>query len=132
LLDFARRYTAAWRSQDPLLVAAHYSLEGSLAINGGSPAVGRAAIADAARSFMTAFPDMRVTMDNLEIREDRALYRWTLKGTNTGAGGTGRRIRISGCEQWEIGPDGLIAASQGQFDSEDYQRQLGLGGDDAR
>jgi hypothetical protein len=43
--------------------------------------------------------------------EFRASCRWTLVGTNTGPGGTGRRVRISGFEEWTIGDDGLIAAS---------------------
>ena len=36
LRDFARRYTEAWCSQDPVRVAEHYAPEGSLTINGGS------------------------------------------------------------------------------------------------
>ncbi len=64
LREFARRYAAAWCSQDPVSVAEHYSPEGSLTINDGPPSVGRAAITDAARSFMTALPDMQVLMDD--------------------------------------------------------------------
>ena len=44
LAGFAEDSTAAWCSQDPSRVAAHYTLDGSLAINGGAPAVGRDAI----------------------------------------------------------------------------------------
>jgi predicted ester cyclase len=124
LHDFAARYTAAWCSQDPTSVAAFYSVEGSLTVNGGAPAVGRDAIMEVARSFMTAFPDMRVVMGNLIMKNDRTEYHWTLIGTNTGPGGTGHRVRISGFELWQIGPDGLIASSQGHFDASEYQRQL--------
>jgi SnoaL-like polyketide cyclase len=66
---------------------------------------------------LTAFPDMKVTMDALEFQTDRTLYRWTLVGTNTGPGGTGKRIRISGFEEWQIDADGLIAESKGHFTS---------------
>src|SRR5439155_9419196 len=52
LRDFARRYTEAWCSGDPVRVAEHYAADGSLTINGGTPSVGRAAITEAARSFM--------------------------------------------------------------------------------
>ncbi len=80
---------------------------------------------------MTAFPDMQVLMDEVvaqdEFRDGRAVYRWTLIGTNTGPGGTGRRVRISGYEEWRIGADGLIAESQGHFDSAEYERQLERG-----
>lgn len=122
--DLAARYTAAWCSQDPARVAAFFAEGGSLKINDGEPAVGRAAITEAARSFMTAFPDLVVGMDALERRGDGFIYRWTLEGTNTGPGGTGARVKISGYEEWTIGPDGLVAASLGHFDAEDYDRQL--------
>ena len=124
LREFAQRYTDAWCSQDPERVAAHYSPNGSLTINGGPPSVGRAAITEAARSFMVAFPDMEVRMDDLRLQGERAEYRWTLVGTNSGPGGTGKSVRISGFEEWTIGDDGLIAASLGNFDQTEYERQL--------
>jgi predicted ester cyclase len=96
-----------------------------LTINDGVSSVGRAAIAAAAQGFMTAFPDLVVTMDGVDLDGRRATYRWTLTGTNTGPGGTGRPVRISGHEAWTIGADGLIAESQGHFDRADYNRQLG-------
>ena len=124
LHDFARRYTEAWCSQEPARVAEHYAPAGSLTINGGTPSVGQAAITEAAQSFMTAFPDMQVIMDELVIRDDGAEYRWTLVGTNSGPGGTGKRVWISGFEEWSIGDDGLIAASLGHYDQAEYDRQL--------
>ena len=39
-------------------------------------------------------------------------------------------MRISGYEEWPIGPDGLIASSLGHFDAADYQRQLNDGADE--
>jgi len=123
-LEFARRYTEAWCSQDPASVAEHYAPEGSLTINEGPPSVGRAAITEAARSFMSAFPDLQVLLDDLPIADDRVEFHWTLVGTNTGPGGTGHRVRISGFEEWTLGDDGLIAASLGHFDAAEYARQV--------
>ena len=111
LRDFARRYTDAWCSQDPAKVAEHYAPEGSLTINAGQPAEGRATITEVVRSFMTVFPDMQVLLDDLTFREDGVDYHWTIVGTNSGPGGTGRSVRISGFEEWTIGEDGLIAES---------------------
>jgi predicted ester cyclase len=127
LRDFAAQYTAAWCSRDPTRVASFYSSGGSLTVNNDPPAVGRSAITEVAQSFMTAFPDTRVIMDKVLVRGDRAEYHWTLIGTNNGPGGTGHRVRISGFELWQIGLDGLIASSQGHFDSNEYHRQLELG-----
>ena len=73
---------------------------------------------------MTTFPDLEVRMDDLLVEDGRVIYRWTLIGTNTGPGGTGRHVQISGFEEWQIAADGLIAESQGHFDAADYQRQL--------
>jgi predicted ester cyclase len=132
LLEFARSYTKAWCSQDPARVADHYAPDGSLTINGGVPSVGRAAITEAARSFMTAFPDLQVLMDDLVVEDSGTEYHWTLVGTNTGPGGTGNRVRISGFEEWTIGNDGLIAESEGHFDQAEYDRQLKQGFEEPR
>ena len=127
LSEFARRYTEAWCSGEPARVAEHYSPDGSLTINDGSPAIGREAITEAARGFMDGFPDLRVEMDELKTGGDSPEYHWTLTGTNAGAGGTGRAVRISGFEQWTIGDDGLIAASLGSYDEADWGRQINGG-----
>jgi uncharacterized protein (TIGR02246 family) len=124
LHDFAERYTAAWCSQDPASVAAFFSPEGSLTVNDGEAAVGRDAISDVARGFMSAFPDMQVLLDDVVIREDAVEYHWTLIGTNTGPAGTGHRVHISGYEEWTLGSDGLIVRSLGHFDEAEYRRQL--------
>ena len=129
LRDFAVRYTAAWCSQDAASVAAFFSPTGSLTITGGVPAIGRSAITAAAQGFMSAFPDLRVCMDDLIETRDSVTYQWTLDGTNTGPGGTGKRVRISGFEKWRIGDDGLVAQSQGNFDAAEYQRQVEHGAD---
>lgn len=127
LLDFAERYTAAWCSHDAASVAAFYAADGSLSVNDGAPAVGRSAIAEVAQSFMTAFPDLRVELDEVITEGDRVFYYWTLTGTNTGPGGSGRSVRISGFESWRFGDDGLIASSLGHFDGSEYRRQLEQG-----
>ncbi len=124
LRDFARCYATAWCSQDPSSVAQHYAPEGSLTINGGTPSVGRAAITEAARGFMTALPDLEVVMDDLRAQEGGIEFHWTFTDTNTGPDGTGSRVRVSGFEEWTIGDDGLIAESQGHYDHADYERQL--------
>jgi hypothetical protein len=122
--DFATRYTAAWNSQNPASVAAFFAENGSLKINEGAPSIGRAAITEVARSFMTAFPDLVIEMDALDRVGDQYHYRWTLTGTNTGPGGGGRKVKISGYEEWSIGADGLIARSLGHYDAVDYARQI--------
>ena len=127
---FAKRYAEAWCGQNSESVAAFFAENGSLSVNDGPPAVGHAAIAEIARGFMRDLPDMIVTMDDVMHESDGTKFHWTLTGTNTGPGGTGKRLRISGYELWKFDDDGLIAESKGHFDSAEYERQLKHGVDD--
>jgi predicted ester cyclase len=129
LTKFATRYAEAWCSQNPESVAEFFAENGSLSVNDRPPAVGRAAIAEIARGFMRDFPDMVVTFDKLEPQSNATAFHWTLTGTNTGPGGTGKRVRISGYELWKIGNNALIAESKGRFDGAEYELQVKLGVD---
>jgi predicted ester cyclase len=120
LTEFAQRYADAWCSQDPEEVAAFYAKDGSISVNGGPPTP----IAEVARGFFRDFPDTVVTFDKLENTPNGPEFHWTFTGTNTGPGGTGNKVRISGYELWKIGKDGLVAESKGNFDAADYERQL--------
>src|SRR6266571_1584401 len=113
-----------------LKASRHFFAErGSVSINDGRPAVGRAAIAKEAQAFMTTFADMVVTMDKVVHDEEGTKFHWTLTGTNTGPGGTGKRVRISGYELWQFDNAELIENSKGHFDSAEYERQLKHGVD---
>ena len=125
--NFAVSYTEAWSSQNPASVAAHFAEDGSLQINDNEPSVGRDQLEATARSFMTELPDLLLTMDDLSFDGQRYIYRWTLDGTNTGPGGTGNAVHISGFEEWSINDEGLIQQSLGHMDLDDYARQLSGG-----
>jgi nuclear transport factor 2 (NTF2) superfamily protein len=120
---FARSYTEAWCSRDPARVAAHYVRGGTIAVNGGEPTE----ITEVARSFVSAFPDIEVFMDDLRIVDEAVEYHWTFTGTNTGPGGTGNRVRIPGFEEWTFGDDGLVVESRGHYDQDEYDRQVAHG-----
>ena len=117
LTEFAEGYAKAWCSQNPENVAAFFAENASLTVNGGP----LTAPLEIARGFMQEFPDMVVTFDKLETRENRIAFHWTLTGTYAG---TGNHVRISGYELWKIDDDDLIAQSSGHFDVAEYERQL--------
>jgi steroid delta-isomerase-like uncharacterized protein len=127
LNDFATRYAAAWSSQNPASLAAFYAKDGSLSVNGGAPSVGRAAITATAQGFMSAFPDMKVRLDEVRGEGNHALFRWIWTGTNTGPGGTGKSVRIKGYEEWTFAADSRIAESKGHYDDAEYRRQVQSG-----
>lgn len=124
LKNFGTKYAEAWCSQIPDSVAEFFSVNGSMKVNDNPPAAGRDAIAKVAEGFMTAFPDMKVTMDSLIDTTEGTEFHWTLTGTNSGPGGTGKKVKVSGYELWKFDSEGFILESIGSFDSDEYNRQL--------
>ncbi len=123
-VNFGQKYAAAWSGQNAQEHAQFFVPGGSQIVNGGTPAVGRDAIAKVAKGFMTAFPDMVVTCDSLPIPSNGVEFHWTLTGTNTGPNGTGKKVKISGVEILQFDSNGLITESKGTFDENEYNRQL--------
>ena len=120
----AERYSRAWSSQDPDGVAACFELDGFQSINGGTPAVGREALARVAASYMAAFPDLEIRLEAILASGDRAAFNWMLLGTPSPPNGSGKLVSMRGMEVWDLGTDGLIASSRGYYDTEAYERQL--------
>lgn len=120
----AERQTAAWDNHDAVTLSNNYSETGWIIINGGTPWAGRAGLVTMASSYMEAFPDLGMTMVDIHIAGDRAVWSWHLTGTNTGSGGTGQTVSFSGYEVWQIDNDSLIAESYGYYDSVAYMKQV--------
>jgi uncharacterized protein (TIGR02246 family) len=125
--ELVLRASKAWSSQDPEGMASCYEDTASLTINRGKPSTGRAELAATAASYMQAFPDLQVSVDRVLVAGDSVFWAWTLTGANTGPGGTGNRVRVSGIEVWTIGASGLVANSVGYYDADTYERQLAHG-----
>jgi len=115
--DFARSYTEAWCSHEPARVGDHFTPGGTIAVNGGEPTDAT----EVARSFMAAFPDIQVFVDDVVFGDEAVEYHWTFTGTNAD---TGKWVRIKGVEEWTFGGDGLVAESQGRYDQAEYDRQV--------
>ena len=117
-------YAKAWCSLEASAVAAFYAPDGRIIINEGDPSEGRDAITAMPQGFYDEFPDLVVHMDDIRSSGTHAIFRWTLEGTNTGEGGSGNRVVLSGWEYWKFSDEGLVAESAGHFDTDDFQRQL--------
>ena len=121
---FAKSYAQVWCSQRPHFVSYFFAEDGVLQINDGSPAKGTKAITNVVKGFMDAFPDMVVSMDSLITKSEKTRFYWTLTGTNDVPNGTGKKVKISGFEEWTINEEGLIQESKGYFNNKEYERQL--------
>ncbi len=120
----AERYTLAWCSRSGKAVASFFAENATSIINAGEPTVGRPAIAEAMGAFFADFPDLVLRMDDLRSGGNQAIYLWTLEGTNSGPGGTGNFVRISGWQNWRLSDGLLILEADGGFDAADYESQI--------
>lgn len=88
------------------------------------------ALKDHFRGVLTRFPDAILeTVALYAITADLVVWRWVLRGTNTGAfhdlPTTGRRLNLPGCEFIEV-RQGLVRRVEGYFDRLSLREQLGL------
>jgi len=95
--------------------------------SGGLTADSLDALKNQMTEFHTAYPDMRVVMDESHYLDGRSFHLWTFTGTNTGAGATpptGKSVKVSGSTLLRF-KDGMIAEEIVYFDALDMQTQLG-------
>ena len=109
------RYADAWNAHDALAVAACFSEDGSLSINGGEPAVGSTAIRAVMQVVFDAHPDAVFTVEAVRVAGDRGVQLWTFEGTSDGSGGTPGRVVVSGWDEWTLSSDGHVQRSVGNF-----------------
>jgi uncharacterized protein (TIGR02246 family) len=116
----ADAYTAAWNSGSADAVATFFAEDGGIVINRGSPWEGRAGVAQMAAGFFADVPDLTLVCDGIRVAGDHVAYMWTFTGTHASSG---RPLRVSGWEEWDLSDDGKVKASRGWFDADDYARQ---------
>ena len=80
--------------------------------------------------YRTAYPDLKVTIDDAYYVQDHGFYLWTVTGTNTGAGPeaqppTGKSVKISGMSMVRY-EGGKIADEGVYYDQLDFNQQLGF------
>lgn len=113
-------YTAAWNSGSAEAVSMFYAETGRIVINRGSPWEGRNGVAQMAAGFFADVPDLTLVCDGFRVAGSHVAYMWTFTGTH---GSSGRALRVSGWEEWELDADNKVTASLGWFDADDYARQ---------
>lgn len=116
----AEGYTAAWNSGSADAVSEFYAEDGMIVINRGSPWEGRQGVAQMAAGFFADVPDLALVCDGVRLAGNHVAYLWTFTGTHALSG---RALRVSGWEEWDLDADHMVKASLGWFDAQDYDRQ---------
>ena len=79
--------------------------------------------------YLGAFPDTRITIEDIVAEGDRVVTRWSATGTHTGElmgiPATGKQINVTGLDINRIS-GGKSAEHWGQFDQMGLMQQLGV------
>ena len=89
--------------------------------SGGEPMTKHAEIAEMAAGFMADFPDLVLHCDTVLVADHHMVYAWTFEGHHSE---TGKFIRFSGWEEWDLDDDLKVTKSLGWYDAEDFNRQV--------
>ena len=79
--------------------------------------------------FRAAFPDLQITNEEILADAERAVLRWSARGTHQGelAGipATGKQVRMTGIDILRIA-DGKVVERWGEYNSLELMQQLGV------
>ncbi len=93
-----------------------------------NPVPGREAFKQLTSLFLTAFPDIRITIDDQIAEGDKVVTRWTMRGTHQGQfmgiTPTGKPVTITGLILSRISGGKLMEAWD-RFDTLHFMQQLG-------
>lgn len=107
-----------------------FAQDGVIHINGSpDPNLSVAGFKQMMVGLLTAFPDLRIAIEDQIVAGDKVATRWVAEGTNSGPFGpvppTGRRVRVDGLILDRVA-DGKIAERWEQWDQAGMMQQLGL------
>ncbi len=112
-------------AQADALFASNYVYHGA----GGVELRGPDGFRQLINTYRGAFPDIRLTIDDLIAEDDKVVVRWTARGTHrgdlAGIAPTGRAVTISGIVVTRIS-GGKVVEEFESFDEVSLLRQLGV------
>jgi steroid delta-isomerase-like uncharacterized protein len=89
---------------------------------------GRESLLQRLLAFHTALPDLRYTVDDMLVADDRAAVRWTVTGTHQGPLGpyspTGKQVTMRGIAISRVA-NGQLVEAWGCLDTLSWMQQLG-------
>lgn len=125
-----QRLIAEWNSHDPERVAAWYTKDCyGLDVAIAKPQIGREGVKQMFAAYYAAFPDLKITVDDIIVEEERVAVFWTAHATHQGTilsiPASGRQITVSGVNRFVL-QDELISHSLTIWDVAGMLRGMGL------
>lgn len=128
LQGVAENLVSACNKHDGAAIAACFHELGALA-TGGEIALGRTAIQQTYAATFSAFPDLRITTQDVLVEGQRIAITARMQGTNTGAQAaapaTGKAIDVPITAVMDVNAAGLIVNQRNYFDQATIMTQIG-------
>ena len=111
------------------IIASNYVRHTSHYREGGRDVHGREGARQSIATFRAAFPDVRFTVEDMLVAEDKVIVRWTCRGTHRGAflgvSPTEKAVAFTGINIYRIA-NGQIVERWAEDDGISLYQQLGL------
>ena len=129
VMELFERREALWRSRDAAALAADHAADGVVVSPTGGVLEGREEIERIYRLWLTAFPDLVLTVTDVLIDGSRAVLLVNVDGTHAGdflgLAATGRRVHFVGALVYTV-KDNLIVHEQRILDFTGVLVQVGV------
>ena len=124
-----KKLIEAWNTHDAELLASVSSKKVIRNGNGKREASNREEYSAVMGYFHTAFPDLKIILDDIKIKGRKAFLNWTATGTHKGALGdnppTGKKVKVHGFSVWTFKRKGKALREDAFFDNLEMYQQLG-------
>lgn len=125
-----KRYIdSSWNDQNMKILAKLTTSEFTRNLNGIRVAKSTNEMEAHMKVFFNAFPDLKISLEETEIKENKVFLLWQATGTNTGVygevGATGKKVKINGMSQLYFNDFGKLYREDVYFNELDLLQQLG-------
>ena len=130
ITDYERVWIEGLNRGDASVADDVFASDGVIHINGSpDPNLSVEGFKQMISGLLSAFPDLRITIEDQFVAGDKVATRWSAEGTNKGPFGpvpaTGRRVRINGMLLDRVA-GGKVVERWEQWDQMSLMQQLGL------
>jgi steroid delta-isomerase-like uncharacterized protein len=127
----------ALSAHDAKKVASMYTDDGIWKVPAFPDTVGHDAMVASLQGLYESFPDLKLAVRRIFLKDDVAIVEFTEAGTNTGTGlgggkGTGKPFGLEGASVLRFAPDGRVKEEHEYADALTLFRQIGLSKDPPR
>ncbi len=129
-----RHYDESWNQQDEDAVDEIFA-EDFVGYSSGSPEPikGREGVKQSLEGYLSAFPNLQMTIEETVADDDKVAVRWFAEGTHNGdflgMPPTGKDVEVGGIDIFTV-VDGQIKEAHGLYDHAGMMQQLGAGESD--